>query len=112
MAGGRPTGSMNKNSKFLLNRLQAMYGEQFHPIRKMAQNASAMQARADSQQEMIDNIAEDETLAASMIETGIMANEAWDKITPYIEPKLKQVEASLKVTEIPHEDWLEELTDD
>ena len=35
----RPKGSMNKNSKFLLNRLQDMYGEQFDPVMKMAQQA-------------------------------------------------------------------------
>ena len=32
-------GSPNKNKKFLLNRLQAIYGQDFHPIMKMAENA-------------------------------------------------------------------------
>ena len=32
-------GSPNKNKKFLLNRLQDMYWQDFHPIMKMAENA-------------------------------------------------------------------------
>ena len=32
-------GSCNKIKKFLLNRLQDMYGDDFHPIMKMAENA-------------------------------------------------------------------------
>jgi len=32
-------GSPNKNKKFLLNRLQYMYVQDFHPIMKMAENA-------------------------------------------------------------------------
>jgi len=34
----RPSGSPNKNKSFLLNRLQAMYGKDFHPIIKIAEN--------------------------------------------------------------------------
>jgi hypothetical protein len=38
-----PKRGRGKNKAFLLNRLQAMYGEDFHPIMKMAENANRAQ---------------------------------------------------------------------
>ena len=73
-------GIPNKNKKFLLNRLQDMYGDEFHPIMKMAENAVAMQAVIDTKP---DDIA---AMKAAV--------DAWDKIAQYTEPKLKAVEVS------------------
>jgi hypothetical protein len=70
-------GSPNKNKKFLLARLQDMYGEQFHPIMKMAEAASKL-----------DCIAEQEGDVAALT----AALNGWGKIAEYTEPKLKAVE--------------------
>jgi hypothetical protein len=70
-------GSPNKNKKFLLARLQDMYGDQFHPIMKMAEAASKL-----------DYIAEQEGDVAALT----AALNGWGKIAEYTEPKLKAVE--------------------
>ena len=48
-------GSPNKNKKFLLNRLQAIYGQDFHPIMKMAENAVRLHDIA-SKNDTIDDL--------------------------------------------------------
>jgi hypothetical protein len=70
-------GIPNKNKKFLLARLQDMYGESFHPILKMAEAASKL-----------DYIAEEE----GDVTTLNAAVNAWSKVAEYTEPKLKAVE--------------------
>ena len=70
-------GIPNKNKKFLLARLQDMYGEQFHPILKMAEAASKL-----------DYIAEAEGDVTALN----AAVNAWSKVAEYTEPKLKAVE--------------------
>ena len=75
----RPAGVPNKNKAFLLNRLKDMYGSDFHPIMKMAENAVRLHA-----------IAEQDDVAA--IKASI---DAWDKIAQYTEPKLKATEVDL-----------------
>ena len=45
----RPPGVPNKNKKFLLSRLQDMYGESFHPIMKMAEAASKLDYIAEEE---------------------------------------------------------------
>tara|TARA_R110000823_G_scaffold61731_4_gene146890 strand:- start:606 stop:977 length:372 start_codon:yes stop_codon:yes gene_type:complete len=70
-------GSPNKNKKFLLARLQDMYGAEFHPIMKMAEAASKL-----------DGIAEQEGDVAALT----AALNGWSKIAEYTEPKLKAVE--------------------
>ena len=70
-------GIPNKNKKFLLARLQDMYGESFHPILKMAEAASKL-----------DYIAEEEGDVAALN----AAVNAWGKVAEYTEPKLKAVE--------------------
>ena len=70
-------GIPNKNKKFLLARLQDMYGEQFHPILKMAEAASKL-----------DYIAEEEGDVTALN----AAVNAWRKVAEYTEPKLKAVE--------------------
>jgi hypothetical protein len=74
-------GSPNKNKVFLLNRLRDMYGDDFHPIMKMAENAVEMQKL------VTDDLDTSQKLAA--LKNTI---EAWDKIAQYTEPKLKAIE--------------------
>jgi len=72
-------GSLNRNKTFLLNRLQDMYGEDFHPIMKMAEQAVRLHERA------VDGDCQD--IKASL--------DAWDKVAAYTEPKLKATEVDL-----------------
>jgi hypothetical protein len=81
-ASGNPNGrkgAPNKNKKFLLNRLQDMYGDDFHPIMQMAENCVLLQNIVKSDPEP-NNIK--------------IAIDAWDKVAAYTEPKLKAVEVS------------------
>jgi len=80
--GGRPQGSMTRNKQFLLKRLQDMYGEEFHPIMKMAENAVTLHKEA---QQAVDS-ERVPALKASI--------DAWDKVAAYTEPKLKALELS------------------
>ena len=70
-------GIPNNNKKFLLARLQDMYGESFHPILKLAEAASKL-----------DYIAEEEGDVTALN----AAVNAWSKVAEYTEPKLKAVE--------------------
>jgi hypothetical protein len=69
-------GSPNKNKWFLLNRLQYMYGKDFRPIMKTAENAMTLHALASKTNSMND-------LSRSI--------DARDRIGKYTEPKLKAV---------------------
>ena len=73
-------GSRNKNKKFLLNRLQEMYGDDFHPILKMAENATTLHRIAA------------ESSSVSDLKLSI---DAWDKVAQYTEPKLKAIDIGL-----------------
>ena len=73
-------GSPNKNKAFLLSRLQDMYGDQFHPIMRMAEQAAKLHNLASISEERDD-------LKSSI--------DAWDKIAQYTEPKLKATEIDL-----------------
>ena len=91
MAGGRPQGSTNKNKIFLLNRLQDMYGDSFHPIMQMAKNCSTLQTIADAHADGAVTDGKTEAGNAEIIDASSsakLANEAWDKIAPYTEAKL------------------------
>lgn len=106
MPAGRPTGSTNKNSVFLLNRLQDIYGDDFHPIMKIAENCATIQDIADQCKDEMDNIELVETEAelneegsdvdfgnvTRVISLAKLANENWEKLAPYIAPKLKATE--------------------
>ena len=70
-------GSPNKNKNFLLNRLQDMYGQDFHPIMKMAENAVRLHD-ISSRNDTIDDLKR--------------SIDAWDRIAKYTEPKLKAVD--------------------
>lgn len=75
----RPKNVPNKNKRFLLNRLQEMYGDDFHPIMSMAKNAVLLQELADLDKEPI-------TIKSAL--------DGWEKVAQYVEPKLKAVELS------------------
>jgi hypothetical protein len=66
-----------------------MYGEDFHPIMRMAENAVTLHDQARGTMDPAD-------LKASI--------DAWDKIAQYTEPKLKaseiSLEANLKATQV------------
>jgi hypothetical protein len=66
-----------------------MYGEDFHPIMRMAENAVALHEQARG------------TLDTNDLKASI---DAWDKIAAYTEPKLKAseitLEANLKATQV------------
>ena len=70
-------GSPNKNKEYLMNRLKDMYGDDFDPIIRMAEQATRLHAAA------ID--AEDTKVLTDSI-------NGWDKIAQYVQPKLKAVE--------------------
>jgi hypothetical protein len=78
---GSRLGSPNKNKNFLLNRLKDMYGDDFHPIMRMAESAVQLQAIADDEQD---------------VQAYKAALDGWDKIANYTEPKLKSVEVTGK----------------
>ena len=73
-------GCPNKNKRFLLNRLQGIYGEDFHPILRMAENATILHKIAA------------ETKSVNDLKLSI---DAWDKVARYTEPKLKAVDLGL-----------------
>ena len=70
-------GSPNKTKKFLLNRLQDMCGDDFHPIMMMAENAMTLHELASKTKAMNDPS---------------RSIDAWDRIAEYTEPKLKAVD--------------------
>lgn len=76
-------GIPNRNKKFLLTRLQDMYGDDFHPIMRMAEQAVRLHGIA-------------ETGETSDIKASI---DAWDKIAAYTEPKLKATEVDLTTSD-------------
>lgn len=79
---GRPKGSQTRNSKFLLNRLKEIYGEEFEPVMRMAEMATLLQAEAMS--------CEKEHKSRAIKD----AIDGWDKIAKYVQPTLKAVEIS------------------
>lgn len=102
---GRPSGSESKNTKFLMNRLKEMYGEDFEPVMMAAKNAKHMQDIADSEEakalELNDRIDMHKKTA-----------ETWDRVSQYTNPKLKAIELSGEIEVSSHEAWLKELTNE
>ncbi len=76
-------GVPNRNKKFLLTRLQDMYGDDFHPIMRMAEQAVRLHDIAET--------GETADIKASI--------DAWDKIAAYTEPKLKATEVDLTTSD-------------
>jgi len=98
---GRPKGKESKNTKFLLNRLQDMYGEDFDPIMMAAKNAYEMNGLA--QLELTKEQMEDMEAADLIRVTEAIFNRkrecvnAFDKISQYVNPKLKAIEVDMTV---------------
>jgi hypothetical protein len=111
---GRDAGIPNKNKAFLMNRLQDMYGKDFHPIMQMAKNASTLQAIADVHADGAITVNKDDAGKVDMIDatsSSIAATAAWEKIAPYVEPKLTATTMDITATEITHEQWVASLND-
>lgn len=91
-------GSPNRNKAFLLNRLQEMYGDDFHPIIQIAKNCVELQEKVDGlvKPEPDDNGVCDQgeldTYAANKVAAIKVANNEWSRIAEYTEPKLKAIE--------------------
>ncbi len=98
--GGRPKNSISKNKQFLLDRLQKMYGEDFHPIMAMAKNAVVLQKIADDHSENTFVSTNGEVdldiinASVNVSTTAKAAIDAWDKVAAYTEPKIKSLELS------------------
>jgi hypothetical protein len=94
---------MGKNKVFLLNRLQDMYGESFHPIMQMAKNCDVLQKIADAHAEGAITMDKAEAGNAEVIDASSsakLANEAWDKIAPYTEAKLTASSIALQAEDV------------
>ena len=59
-----------------------MYGEDFHPIMKMAQNCVDLQAIVDGMEK-------------AEISHILDANRAWEGVAQYVEPKLKAIDIDM-----------------
>tara|TARA_R110000803_G_scaffold4054_8_gene13902 strand:- start:504 stop:944 length:441 start_codon:yes stop_codon:yes gene_type:complete len=115
---GRPAGSINQPKRLLISRLEEMYGSEFNPVMKMAENAVVLQRLTNKSiddyefKSSIINAASDglseedkaemaEILAklAGGIKSNIRdSNEAWDKISQYVQPKLKSIEVKAEIS--------------
>jgi hypothetical protein len=88
----RPKGVPNKNKRGLLGMLKQQYGDDFHPIMKMAKNAVELQSILDG----LDGKEIDKLFVGLK-----MSIDAWDKIAQYTEPKLKAIEVSGEIKTRP-----------
>ena len=70
----------NKNKRALKLMLQQRFGDDFDPVIKVAEQAVKLEEIADA--DTSDHIARKAAL------------DGWDKVTQYVEPKLKAVEHS------------------
>ena len=73
-------GSPNKNKKFLLNRLQDMYGQDFHPIMKMAENAIRLHEIA-SRNDTIDGLNALSMLGLRLLNIQNLSLRRWNIVT-------------------------------
>jgi hypothetical protein len=73
-------GSPNRNKQFLLNRLKDIYGDDFDPIIKMAEQAAEIHKAA---------------VESKDIEDRKDAVVAWEKIAKYTTPALKAIEVDV-----------------
>lgn len=99
---GRPPGASSRNKKFLLNRLQKMYGDDFHPIMSIAANCKEMQDKAEAiplpilpDKPTAEEIEAYHSALDNRISALRIANAEWSRIAEYTEPKLKSVEIDL-----------------
>ena len=90
MPSGRPQGAQNKAKERLFKALAKEYGDDFDPILLMAKNASYLQG--------IANKAMDSGVDAT--EACQDANKEWEKIAPFVQAKMKQVDVNAEVESI------------
>ena len=98
-------GTINKNKQFLLNRLQDMYGEDFHPIMRIAENCHEVQEAAEDivvpplpEKPNADDIKARQEDIDQRIAALKSANYEWSRLAEYTEPKLKAIEINLEAT--------------
>lgn len=85
----RPKGSVARSKTRLVSLLRQQYGEDFHPIMRMAKHAVEL-----------DRLIEESPQEAA--ENGVSrmdAINAWDKVAAYTEPKLKALEITAEVSD-------------
>jgi len=75
----RTKGALGKNKAFLLNRLKDMYGKDFDPVMKMAEQAATL-----------DQLALEDPSVTNQKES----IHAWGKIAEFVTPKLKATEVT------------------
>ena len=80
----RPKGSPNKSKRSLLARLKEEYGDDFHPIMKLARNCVYLQEAADKEKD-----AEKREMKVKA------ANAEWARMAEYTEPKLKSADINV-----------------
>ena len=73
-------GSPNRNKKLLLNRLQDMYGQDFHPIMKMAENAIRLHEIA-SRNDTIDGLNALSMLGLRLLNIQNLSLRRWNIVT-------------------------------
>lgn len=95
---GRPKGVMNRNQKFLWNKLRDMYGEDFDPVMRMAQSAVHIQKQGDI---AVQNYEEKESPTIDDLAQlfNILANcmTAWEKVANFTSPKYRAIEFSTEL---------------
>lgn len=89
---GPKTGTYNKLKDRLFNALAKEYGEEWNPILMMAKNAAYLQESANSLIYSAELDPEDHEGVFHAIAACQEANKEWERIAPYVQPKLKQVE--------------------
>jgi len=94
---GRPAGSVSRNKQFLLNRLKDLYGDDFHPIMAMAENAYTLQKRVRAKG--------DKAKSSELLD----ANRAWGEIAKYVEPQLKSVQVQADIHQITDDEIMEQV---
>lgn len=87
-------GAPNKNKQFLVSRLKDMFGEDFDPIIKAAQNAVRMQDIADTAQDSKGDSEEEILFRLKEFELRKECVNSWDKIAKYVTPQLKAIEVT------------------
>jgi len=109
---GRKVGTMNKNSKFLWQKLKDMYGDQFDPVMQMAENAVRLQTVADQCWAEDKTVFEESDIKPEAgiklidkISTANNAINAWDKIAKFTTPTLKQIEITTAEAEDTFVPW-------
>lgn len=88
------------NEKFLNSRLKKMYGDDFDPLMKMAENAYTMQKAIEAKFEEAIETGDAEKMPSA--DDLIDANREWERLAQFTSPKLKSVEhkGDNQVTEV------------